>query len=66
MLDALQEAAPNIPVANTIIHGRVAFARSMNEGRTIFHAIDRKGMTEILKLTDEILTLLGVANDKAA
>jgi chromosome partitioning protein len=60
---ALKEAAPNIPVSPTIVHGRVAFARAINDGNTIFHTKDRKGMEEILSLTDEILALLGAQND---
>lgn len=62
VFEALKEAAPNIPIAPQVIHGRVVFARSISSGKTVFKASepkrDIKAISEITKLSEYILELL--------
>jgi chromosome partitioning protein len=56
LLGAIADADPegSIPVCQTIIHGRVIYARSMNEGQTVFEHPDEQAETEITELTQFI------------
>jgi chromosome partitioning protein len=56
LLSAIAEADPmgEIPVCQTIIHGRVIYARSANEGLTVFDSFDQSAVEEITELTQFI------------
>jgi chromosome partitioning protein len=62
VIEALNEKVPYIPVAKTIIHERVVFAKMVNQGKTIYEAKGKekclKAIAEFDKLTSEILTEL--------
>lgn len=63
--EALQDAdaEQEIDLAPLVIHGRVAFARSINSGHTIFESGDQSGINEIKLLTNEVLNKLNHGNN---
>lgn len=61
VLDAISEAAPEIPIADQIVFGRVAYARAANAGSTVFHTRDHQASGEIAELTKQLLRIM---NDK--
>lgn len=59
LIAALEETeAPRIFRLKTVINGRVAFARSLNTGKTVFESSDGFAIEEIKSLKAEILEIL--------
>lgn len=58
VLEALKEAAPDIPIISPTICGRVSFARAAATGRTVYHTTDHKAHVEINLLCEQVLKVL--------
>lgn len=52
--NAVAEIDPSLTLANTVIHGRLSFVRSINEGKTIFYMRDNAAIQEIHNLFNEL------------
>jgi len=55
---AISEQCPDIPLCKTMIAGRLSFARSANDGNTIYETNDLQGKVEINNFSLEALELL--------
>lgn len=62
VIEALNKEAPHIPVAQTIIHERIVFAKMVNQGKTIYEAKgkekDPKAIAEMDRFTSEVIRRL--------
>lgn len=65
VLDAIKESAPEIPIADQIIFGRVAYARSSNAGTTVYHTRDHQACSEITELTSQLIRMLNDKQERA-
>lgn len=63
---AIKEEMVDMYLAQTVIHGRIAMAKTMNDGKTVFEAKDKQAIGEIECLSIEIIGALHAAQNQAA
>jgi chromosome partitioning protein len=64
--NAIKDEMNDIYLAQTVIHGRIAFAKTVNDGKTAFETKDKQAIGEIECLSVEILGGLYAAQNQAA
>jgi chromosome partitioning protein len=65
VITTLQQEVPHIPVCESIIYGRVAFANTVSNGNSVFETKDKSAKQEMDSLTDEIIRILNENTQEA-